>query len=70
MAGWTDGHKELAEVAGMLVDLQALDSAEDVVDFLEKPWKWETERDAWISADRPHPTDAGWELFTARTQRA
>lgn len=69
MLEWSDGRGELAAVARMLVDVEVLESAIDVVDFVEKPWKWEPEREAWVGAGRPGREDPGWDLFAARLER-
>lgn len=67
---WFEERAELAAVARMLTAANWLTSPEDVVYFLEKPWKWENERDAWIGAGRPMAEDAGWQLFAARLERS
>lgn len=66
---WTENRLEVGQVARMLVDAEVLSSARDVVDFLEKPWKWEPERALWLSAGRPRVGEPGWELFAARLDR-
>lgn len=66
---WIGDHNELAATARMLYDANVLFTAENVVDFLDEPWKWQPERDAWIGAGRPCPTDPGWDLFEARIDR-
>lgn len=66
---WFEERAELEVVAGMLVDADVLANARDVVDFLEKPWHWAPEREAWIGAGRPTADDPGWELFAARLER-
>lgn len=67
---WMADHQELAATARMLYDVNVLlPSAESVFDFLDKPWKWQGERDAWVAAGRPSTTDPGWELFECRIGR-
>lgn len=55
--------------ARMLTAADYLADVDDVLDFLAKPHKWETEVAAWHSAGRPLADDAGWELFLARLRR-
>lgn len=67
---WFEQRAELEAVAGMLVEADWLSTAEEVVDFLEKPWKWANERESWIGAGRPTSEDPGWALFVARLERS
>lgn len=66
---WFEERAELEAVARMLVDVELLPAAGDVVEFLAKPWKWAPEREAWIGAGRPIVDDEGWALFAARLER-
>lgn len=72
---WWNDHKELAEVARMLVAAERLNcivdggEGDDLLDFLEKPWKWEVDRDLWIGAGRPTRDDPGWALFVDHLER-
>lgn len=66
---WIGDHQELAATARMLYAANVLFTAEDVLDWLDAPWKWQSERDAWIVAGRPFPTDPGWDLLEARIDR-
>lgn len=38
-------------------------SAEDVLDFIEKPWHWQREFDLWQSAKKPQPEDDNFAVF-------
>lgn len=49
----------LAGLAQMLVDTDWLDTAEDVVAFIEKPWKYDDHYSMWINAGRPTRPDPG-----------
>lgn len=47
----------LASLAQMLVDTNWLTTAEDVVYFIEKPWKYDELYTMWIDAGQPTPPD-------------
>lgn len=47
----------LAGLAQMLVDTGWLGTAEDVVAFIEKPWKYDDLYSMWINAGRPTRPD-------------
>jgi len=49
---WWASHAELFEVGSMLAELLTW-SEEDVLRFVEKPWKWGDERGRWIALGRP-----------------
>lgn len=66
---WIDDRAALRETAGMLAAADYLTTAQDVVDFLDKPWKWETERTLWLEAGSPQPDTPSWDLFDKRLQR-
>lgn len=51
---WWSSHGELYEVGSMLATVFAWGS-DDVLRFMEKPWKWSDEREQWISLGRPDP---------------
>lgn len=53
---WIDDRAALRETAGMLAAADYLTTAQDVVDFLDKPWKWETERTLWLEGAAPSRT--------------
>lgn len=63
---WTNDRGELVDVGRMLNDAGCFPTPEDVLNYFEKPWKWSNERELWVAADRPSPSDRGWELFAAR----
>ncbi len=52
-----------------LVAGDVLGSLEDVLDFLEKPHKWQPELDLWANAGSPQPDTPAWALFEARLRR-
>lgn len=41
---WFDDPDEMHEFARYLVDTGDLDKVGDVLDYFEKPWKWDPER--------------------------
>lgn len=63
---WTTDRGELAGVGRMLIEAGYFSTPEDMLDYIEKPWKWSGERDLWVAAGRPSSSDPGWELFAAR----
>lgn len=51
--------EKMLYVGTMLVDWKVLESATDVLDFYEKPWKWETEIHLlWCTLERPEYDEA------------
>jgi hypothetical protein len=63
---WYLDRSEVVEVGRMLVETDYLTNPTETLDYIEKPWKWTPERDLWVAAGRPDPTDPGWALFQAR----
>lgn len=63
---WTTDRGELVAVGRMLIDAGYFSAPEDMLDYIEKPWKWSDVRELWIAAGRPSSSDDGWELFAAR----
>lgn len=53
------------EFASILIFADWLTEANDVLDFFEKPHKWDREHQAWTAAGMPGPQDRGWEAFCA-----
>lgn len=66
---WAGDHAELLELARALVAAEWLTNADEVLDFMEKPHKWDSCRQAWVTSGRPTLESAGWEMFTARLRR-
>jgi hypothetical protein len=50
---WWREHEELEAFARVLYEGDELNTARDVLDFLEKPMKWTEARDNWILAGEP-----------------
>lgn len=63
---WITDRAQLCDAAQMLAEAGYLDSAQDVVDFLEKPWKWQDERALWLEAGSPLSDTEQWALFAQR----
>ncbi len=43
---------DVAEFAGYMAEAEDW-SAADLLYFLEKPWKWQAEFDAWVASGKP-----------------
>lgn len=66
---WINDREALHATADMLTSAGWLDTAQDVVYFLEKPWKWQEQRDLWIAAGSPTPGSDAWQLLVKRLDR-
>lgn len=53
---WFESHDELLAFARALV-AGVMWSADELLAYLEKPWKWTEEHAAWIAAGRPAEFD-------------
>lgn len=60
----------LVGLAQMLVDTNWLTTAEDVVYFIDKPWKYDELYTMWIDAGQPTPPDTGNPQTTDEQRRA
>jgi hypothetical protein len=66
---WTDDFAEVVVFGHVLVTTNELDDARSVLDYFEKPHKWQPEYELWIEAGRPREaSDAGWAQFTHNLQ--
>ncbi len=63
---WFNDRGELAAVGRALIDAGCFTDPVEMLDFIEKPWKWSVDRDVWFAAGRPYLSDPGWELFQVR----
>jgi hypothetical protein len=67
MSEWTQDLAEVVVFGHVLVDTNQLDIARDVLDYFEKPHKWQPEHELWEEAGRPHgASDKGWDEFLHR----
>lgn len=66
---WIADRVEILTFAGILVRADWLDTAQEVLDYFEKPWKWTVERELWIACGRPDFDDEGWNWFTAKLEQ-
>jgi hypothetical protein len=48
MGNWYESHDEITAYARHLVEVELWD-AKQLLEYLEKPWKWTAERDDWAS---------------------
>lgn len=61
LAGQT--YDKIAEFAHVLVDANWLDTAESVLYFFEKPWKYDREYGIWVDCDEPDTESPEWSAF-------
>lgn len=50
---WFDNYCELVTFCRVLSEADAFRDQAALLYFLEKPWKWETEYEAWVRLGRP-----------------
>jgi hypothetical protein len=53
-----------------LVSAGIFTTAQEVMDYWEKPHKWDPEHDIWHYLQRPGPDNASWELFVRKVEKA
>jgi hypothetical protein len=57
-------YAELVLFARVLCDLEMFATIDDLLYFLEKPWKWDEEHDFWNEAGRPtYDEGENWQIF-------
>ena len=52
---WYSDHREVVALATALAHADWLSTPQDVIDFFEKPWKWDDQFKIWAAAARPIP---------------
>ncbi len=52
---WYSDHREVVALASILVDADWLSTPRDVVDFFDRPWKYDDQLKIWAAAGRPQP---------------
>ena len=61
---WIYDPDEVAAFGHVLVDTGELESARDVLYYVEKPHKWAPEHELWETAGRPGDAAvAGWDAY-------
>jgi hypothetical protein len=61
---WIHDPDEVLAFGRVLVDSDELDSARDVLDYIEKPQKWNNEHELWEHNGSPcDSTERGWDEF-------
>lgn len=60
---WYDDRERLRAFASVLVDEYILRGTPDVLDFIEKPWKWNEEFTIWQKWEYPQKGDSNWDIF-------
>lgn len=66
---WHASYPNVIGFAGILVRADWLDSADDVIYYLEKPWKWNNEYELWDGCGRPDLDDEGWDFFLKKLEK-
>jgi hypothetical protein len=61
---WYDDVHKVAEFAEILNDAGEFDNIQDVVDYFNKPRRWNGEHAAWLELDSPEEEDDNWSEFT------
>lgn len=62
--GWFADYSEVVTFGGILHAIDSLSSAQDVLYYFEKPWKWTPEYEAWTQHGRPtEPGAHDWDGF-------
>jgi hypothetical protein len=65
---WYASYPNVIGFAGILVRANELDSATEVLDYLEKPHKWDPEYELWVGCGHPDLDDQGWNWFTRKLE--
>jgi hypothetical protein len=65
---WFADPNEVIEFAGILVRADWLDTAQEVLDYLEKPHKYDPEYELWVGCGRPDLDDQGWDWFARKLE--
>lgn len=61
---WHDNAAAVYAFATVLHSADWFFTPADVLDYFEKPYKWDPEHRAWNAAGSPTDEDAGWLAFT------
>lgn len=56
---WTDNQTEVIDFARDMVNAVYLHTADDVIEFLQKPWHWHREHEWWVANGMPD----SWEMW-------
>ena len=55
---------ETLNFIGAMYQIAEFTTAENIIDFLEKPWHWQTEYDLWVACGQPmYSGDPGFQQF-------
>ena len=58
---WTNSEDEVLAFARDMVTVDFITTIENLLDFFEKPWKWDREHAWWVANGRPDTGEA-WEI--------
>jgi hypothetical protein len=62
---WFEDYHELASFADALDEANEWDDVEELLYYIEKPFKWNTEHEKWEEFGNPYSEDEGWTDFKA-----
>jgi len=65
---WFDQQDTRNRFARVLWESDLLNSGEDILDFYEKPYKWDEEFLIWLSYGSPDSESLAWDDFLAKVQ--
>jgi hypothetical protein len=68
---WFDDPAEVVTFGRALYHAGGIDDdPDDAFDYIERPWKWDPEHDAWVDYGRPAGSDqSGWGGFIHEVER-
>jgi hypothetical protein len=66
---WHENSIAVMALAGALVRADHFDTAEDLLYFLEKPWKYTPEHELWVDCGRPDLDEDGWPEFLRKLEK-
>lgn len=62
---WYEDYRELGSFASVLYDADEFDDVSELLYYIEKPYKWDTEHDKWEEMGNPSSDDDEWDEFKA-----
>jgi hypothetical protein len=66
---WYNDYDTVVGFARTLENAGELTDAREVILYFEKPWKYDTEYDAWLEFDKPNSDDKkNWDSFIEKLE--
>ena len=69
MSDWNEdnpGVNEVLTFGRILVAADWFDTPQNLLDYFEKPYKWDREHELWVGCDRPEVESQGWPWFLVK----